>query len=163
MAKTPETVSSFLAGLAGKLRALQKEELEGFLKYKEEDVSLVLVLALVLVLVANRVRWAIASTVLALVKVSLLVLTLKGPGFFVYLKSGGGRIPPPPRISAAERRKILKFGTCVEFVNTNVLTKFQYLKSKHFGIMQIYVNYMHVFLFLTITDKIRPFGALKLF
>ena len=29
--------------------------------------------------------------------------------------------------------------------------------------MQIYVNYMHVFLFLTITDKIRPFGALKLF
>ena len=24
------------------------------------------------------------------------VLTLKGPGFFVYLKSGGGRIPPPP-------------------------------------------------------------------
>ena len=24
-------------------------------------------------------------------------------------------------------------------------------------------NYMHVFLFLTITDKIRTFGALKLF
>ena len=75
MAKTPETVSSFLAGLAGKLRALQKEELEGFLKYKEEDVSLVL--ALVLPLVANHVRWAIASTVLPLVKVSsLLVLKL---------------------------------------------------------------------------------------
>ena len=93
-------------------------------------------------------------------------LTLKGPGFFVYLKSGGGgggRIPPPPRISAAERRKILKFGTYVELVNTNVLTKFQYLKSKHFWIMQIYVNYMHVFLFLIITDKIRPFGALKMF
>ena len=62
-------------------------------------------------------------------------LTLKGPGFFVYLKSGGGgadSAPPPPRISAAERRKILKFGTYVELVNTNVLTKFQYLKSKHF-------------------------------
>ena len=92
----------------------------------------------------------------------LRALTLKGPGFFVYLKSGGGGFrPPPPRISAAERRKILKFGTYVELVNTNVLTKFQYLKSKPFLIMQIYVNYVHVFLFLTITDKIRPFGALK--
>ena len=41
-------------------------------------------------------------------------LTLKGPGFFVYLKSGGGGgFGPPPRISAAERRKILKFGTYV--------------------------------------------------
>ena len=29
--------------------------------------------------------------------------------------------------------------------------------------MQIYVNYMHVFLFLIITDKMRPFGAFKLF
>ena len=78
-------------------------------------------------------------------------LTLKGPGFFVYLKAGGGgggRIPPPPQISAAERRKILKFGTHVELVNTNVLTKFQYWKSKRFLIMQIYVNYMHIFLFL---------------
>ena len=39
MAKTPETVSTFLAGLAEKLRALQADELEGFLKYKAEDVS----------------------------------------------------------------------------------------------------------------------------
>ena len=48
---------------------------------------------------------------------NFIVLTLKGPGFFVYFKSGGGgggRIPPPPQISAAERRKILKFGTYVE-------------------------------------------------
>ena len=58
-------------------------------------------------------------------------LTLKGPGFFVYLKSGGGgggadsAPPPPPQISAAERRKILKFGTYVELVNTYVLTKLQ--------------------------------------
>ncbi|XP_041475989.1 thimet oligopeptidase-like isoform X1 [Lytechinus variegatus] len=37
MAKTPETVSTFLSGLAEKLRPLQREELEGFLKYKEED------------------------------------------------------------------------------------------------------------------------------
>ena len=29
--------------------------------------------------------------------------------------------------------------------------------------MQIYVNYMHVFLFFIITDKMRPFGAFKLF
>ena len=29
--------------------------------------------------------------------------------------------------------------------------------------MQIYVNYMHVFLFLIITDKIRPFGAFNCF
>ena len=28
--------------------------------------------------------------------------------------------------------------------------------------MQIYVNYMHVFLFLTITDKIRTFGVLNI-
>ena len=42
-----------------------------------------------------------------------LGLTLKGPGFFVYLKSGG-ILPPSPRISAAERQKILKFGTYVE-------------------------------------------------
>ena len=90
------------------------------------------------------------------------ILTLKGPGFFVYLKSGGGG-GGPPRISAAERRKNLKFGTYVELVNTNVVTKFQYLKSKRFLIMQIYVNYMHVFLFLTITDKMRPFGALFFF
>ena len=42
-------------------------------------------------------------------------LTLKGPGFFVYFKSGGGGgFRPPPQISAAERRKILKFGTYVE-------------------------------------------------
>ena len=34
-------------------------------------------------------------------------LTLKGPGFFVYLKSGGGgfRPPPPPQMPVAERRK----------------------------------------------------------
>ena len=76
---------------------------------------------------------------------------------------GGGADSAPPQISAAERRKILKFGTYVELVNTNVLTKFKYLKSKRFLNMQIYVNYMHVFLFLTITDKIRTFGALKLF
>ncbi|XP_072173264.1 thimet oligopeptidase-like [Diadema setosum] len=37
MAKTPTTVSSFLSGLAEKLRALQQDELQGFLKYKEED------------------------------------------------------------------------------------------------------------------------------
>ena len=94
-------------------------------------------------------------------------LTLKGPGFFVYLKSGGGggggADSAPPSDLGRGATKILKFGTYVELVNTNVLTKFQYLKSKHFWIMQIYVNYMHVFLFLTITDKIRPFGALKLF
>ena len=90
-------------------------------------------------------------------------LTLKGPGFFVYLKSGGGRIPPPPQISAAERRKILKFGTYVEFINTHMLTKLQCWKSNRFLIMQIYVNYMHVLLFFMITDKMRPFRAFKMF
>ena len=88
--------------------------------------------------------------------------------FFVYLKSGGGgggggAFRAPPRISAAEWRKILKFGTYVELVNTHVLTKLQYRKSKRFWIMQIYVNYMQVFLFLIITDKMRPFRAFKLF
>ena len=93
-------------------------------------------------------------------------LTLKGPGFFVYLKSGGGggfRPPPPPQISAAERRKVLKFGTYVEFINTHVLTKLQCWKSNRFLIMQIYVNYMHVLLFFIITDKMRPFRAFKMF
>ena len=46
------------------------------------------------------------------------ILTLKGPGFFVYLKSGGG--------GGGGGRKILKFGRYIELVNTNVLTKFQY-------------------------------------
>ena len=64
---------------------------------------------------------------------------------------------------AAERRKILKFGTYVELGNTHVLTKLQCWKSRRFWIMQIYVNYMHVFLFLIITDKIRPFRAFKMF
>ena len=92
------------------------------------------------------------------------LLNPKRAGLFCLSQvGGGGGGAPPPRISAAERQKILKFGTYVELVNPNVLTKFQYLKSKRFLIMQIYVNYMHVFLFLTITDKIRPFGALKLF
>ena len=76
---------------------------------------------------------------------------------------GGTDSAPPPRISAAERRKIMKFGTYVGLVNTNVLTKLQYWKSKRIWIMQIYVNYMHVFLFFIITDKMRPFGAFKLF
>ena len=97
-------------------------------------------------------------------KCSLFSLTLKGPGFFVYLKSGGGAdSAPPPQISAAERRKILKFGTYVEFINTHVLTKLQCWKSNCFLIMQIYVNYMHVLLFFIITDKMRPFRAFKMF
>ena len=56
-------------------------------------------------------------------------LTLIRPGFFDNLKSGGGgggNPPPPPQISAAERRKIMKFGTCVECVDTNKLAKFFY-------------------------------------
>ena len=97
----------------------------------------------------------------------LAVLNPKRAGLFDYLKSGGGGggqiLLPAPRISAAEQQNFLKFGTYVELVNMNVLTKFQYLKSKRFIIMQIYVKYIHVFLFLTITDKIRPFGAIKLF
>ena len=55
-------------------------------------------------------------------------LTLSRPGFFDNLKSGGGvRIrPTPPQISAAERRKIMKFGTYVECVDTNKLATFFY-------------------------------------
>ena len=90
----------------------------------------------------------------------------KEAGSFDPISQPGGGIPPPPPapwISAAERRKILKFGTYVGLVNMNVLTKLQYWKSKRFWIMQIYVNYMHVFLFFIITDKMRPFGAFKLF
>ena len=62
-----------------------------------------------------------------------IYLTLKGPGFFYYLKFGGGgggmilRPPPPSRPQSDEQ--ILKFGTYVELVHTNVLTKFQYLKT----------------------------------
>ena len=93
--------------------------------------------------------------------------TLKKPGLLTPSHSrGGGGVgfrPPPPRISAAERRKILKFGTYVGLVNTNMLTKLQYWKSKRFWIMQIYVNYMHVFLFFILTDKMRPFGASNCF
>ena len=92
-----------------------------------------------------------------------MLINPKRAGLFCLSQVRGGDSAPPPRISTAERQKILKFGTYVELVNTNVLTKFQYLKSKRFLNMQIYVNYMHVFLFLTITDKIRTFGALKLF
>ena len=63
------------------------------------------------------------------IKLSSMGLTLKEPGLLTPSHSrggGGGQIPPPPRISAAERRKIMKFGTYVGLVNTNVLTKLQY-------------------------------------
>ena len=81
---------------------------------------------------------------------SFFALNPKRAVFFCLSQVGGGggrgRIPPPPQISAAERQKILKFDTYVELVNTHVLTKLQCWKSKRFWIMQIYVNYMHVFL-----------------
>ena len=57
------------------------------------------------------------------------------------------------------------FDTFVELVNTNMLKEFQYLNSKRFLMMQIYVKYMHVFFFLIITDNIhvvRCIGAFKL-
>ena len=57
----------------------------------------------------------------------LFCLDLKSGG-----GGGGGGDSAPPRILAAERRKILKFGTYVEYVNTNVLTKLQYWNSKRF-------------------------------
>ena len=41
-------------------------------------------------------------------------LNPKRAGLFCLFKSGGADSAPPPRISAAERRKILKFGTDVE-------------------------------------------------
>ena len=63
-------------------------------------------------------------------------LTLKKPGLLTPSHSrggGGGWCPPPPRISAAERRKIMKFGTYVNHVETNSLAKFPYWKSKRFS------------------------------
>ena len=75
---------------------------------------------------------------------------------------GGGFRRPPSDLGCQSARKITKFGTYVELVHTNMLTKFQYLKSKRFLIMQIYVNYMYVFLFFIITDKIRFFEDSKL-
>ena len=39
MAKTPETVTSFLQDLAVKLQPLKQEEMQLFLQYKKEDVS----------------------------------------------------------------------------------------------------------------------------
>ena len=65
-------------------------------------------------------------------------------GLFSLIQDQGGRFRPPPQISAAEGRKILKFGTYVELVDVNALAKFQYLKSMRFSIMQIYVNFMHI-------------------
>ena len=57
--------------------------------------------------VTPRLAHANAAVVLSAVKVCIkriLVLTLKGPGFFVYLKSGGGgRIPPPPPLGSRPR------------------------------------------------------------
>ena len=96
----------------------------------------------------------------------MLPLTLKGPGFFVYFKSGGGGgadFPPPPPSDLGRGATKNSEIWHVRRVYTNVLTKLQYWKLKHFWIMQIYVNYMHVFLFFIITDKMRPFGAFKLF
>ena len=90
-------------------------------------------------------------------KVFLHILILKGPGFFVYLKSGGrGRIPPPPpRISAAEQRKILKFGVS-QYARAD---KIAIPKNQSVFELCKFVNYMHVFLFLIITDKMRHFRA----
>ena len=61
-----------------------------------------------------------------LLKSNDIYLTLKEPGLLTPSHSRGGGRFPPPRISAAERQKILKFGTYVGLVNTNVLTKLQY-------------------------------------
>ena len=75
-----------------------------------------------------------------------LSLTLNSPGYFLTADPGGmGPFwPPPPLISAAERRKILKFGTCIEHIEKDFLAQNFNLKFFHFFvIMQIYANYMH--------------------
>ena len=90
-----------------------------------------------------------------------LPLTLKGPGFFVYLKSGGGG--GGGGISPAERRKNSEIWHVRSVSRYERADEIAILKIKAFWIMQIYVNYMHVFLILIITDKMRPFGAFKLF
>ena len=51
-------------------------------------------------------------------------LTLKRLGYFAGWKDGGGPKGPPPEIWVAERRKIMKFGTCVEHVIKNMFAKF---------------------------------------
>ena len=50
-----------------------------------------------------------------------ILVNPKEAGSFDPISQPGG-----PRISAAEQPKILKFGTYVGLVNTNVLTKLQY-------------------------------------
>ena len=72
-------------------------------------------------------------------------MSISSPG------GGGGGAAP------SDLGQFWNLARTVELVNTHVLTKLQCWKSKHFLIMQIYVNYMHVFLFLIITDKMRPF------
>ena len=101
-------------------------------------------------------------------KVSFFTINVKFK-VILYSKSGGGGDvctghPPPHQKSGGDTSPHPPGFTpvYVGLVNTNVLTKLQYWKSKRFWIMQIYVNYMHIFLFFIIT-KMRPFGAFKLF
>ena len=76
-------------------------------------------------------------------KFSIFSLTLKGPGFFVYLKSGGGgggRIPPPPSDlgrGATKNSEIWHVRRVHQYARAD---KIAMLKIKQFLIMQIYVK-----------------------
>ena len=82
----------------------------------------------------------------------ITMLTQKKPGLLTLSHSwgsGGGGSPPPLRISAAKRPKIMKFGTYVNHVETRriVSRNFHTENQSGFQIMQIYVNFMHVYIF----------------
>ena len=85
---------------------------------------------------------------------TLHTLTLKGPGFFVYLKSGGGGRPPPSDLGR---------GATKNSEIWHVRRVSQYERADEIAILKIkaFLNYAN--LFLIITDKMRPFGAFKLF
>ena len=87
----------------------------------------------------------------------------KRAGLFC-LSHGRGRIRPPPPLDlgrgAVKNSEIWHARRVSQYERADEIS---IPKIKAFLNLQIYVNYIHVFICLIITDKMRPFGAFKLF
>ena len=93
-------------------------------------------------------------------------LTLKGPGFFVYFMTGGGggADSAPPSDLGRGAPKNSEIWHVRRVSQDQRADKISIVKIKaFFNYANLMLIICHVFLFLIITDKMRPFGAFKLF